>query len=85
MSKSDMWIDSVLYVSIGVFTFMQGYLSSDEAYKYINPYYLFWMKLVVGSCAAGAASLKMYRSTGFGDHKKLEQETQMFRREQPKP
>lgn len=68
MSKGDMWIDSVLYVGIGMFTFMQGFLSSDEAYKYIDPYLLFWLKLCVGSLAAGAASLKMYRSTGFAEH-----------------
>lgn len=57
--------DGVLYVTLGVFVFLQGYFSSEEAYKYVNPFMLFWLKAFVGGIAAGAGALKMYRSGGF--------------------
>jgi hypothetical protein len=63
MKKKDLsYTDATLYVSVAVFVFLQGVLSSEEAYKYCNPYLLFWCKAVVGSCAAGAGARKMYRS-----------------------
>lgn len=57
--------DGILYVTLGVFVFLQGYFSSEEAYKYVNPFLLFWLKGTVGGIAAGAGALKMYRSGGF--------------------
>jgi hypothetical protein len=68
--SKDMWIDAVLYVCIGIFAFLATYLSSDEAYKYVNPAFLFYAKGVVGVGAAGTGALKMFRSTSFSDHKK---------------
>lgn len=65
-------LDGALYTSIAAFVFMQGYLSSDEAYKYCNPYILFWAKFFVGSIAAGAGALKMYRSNTYADHQRDE-------------
>lgn len=62
--------DGTLYASIAIFVFMQGFLSSDEAYKYCNPYLLFWSKFLVGSIAAGVGALKMFRSNSYSEHQK---------------
>ena len=68
--SKDMWIDAVLYCCMGLFAFMSTYLSSDDAYKYVQPYVLFYAKFFVGCGAAVAGALKMFRSTSFADHQK---------------
>lgn len=57
----DKHIDYVLVASVALFIFWQGYLTSDEAYKYVNPYLLFWTKGLVGGVAAMATGLKALR------------------------
>lgn len=75
-------IDGGLYVAIGFLTAFIGAVASDEAAKYITPSLLFWMK-TGGTCAlAGVASLKMFRSTAFGEHLKRKGETEMLTRAQ---
>lgn len=82
-STSDVWIDGVLYICAAMFIFSQGYLSTEEAYKYCNPLLLFWLKYVNGILAAGAGGLKAFRSMTFarhngnmGDHKEPQTNTQ---------
>ena len=71
MKKSKaVWIDGTLYVSIASFLFIQGYFTSAEAYKYVSPYFLFWLKFVVGLLGTIAGSMKMFRSTSYSDHLK---------------
>ena len=67
------WIDGVLYFSIAVLVFLQGYFSTEEAYKYCSPFVLFWLKAAVGALGAGAGALKMFRSQTFANHVKSEQ------------
>ena len=57
----DKHIDYVLVASVSLFIFWQGYLTSDEAYKYCNAYLLFWIKGLVGGIAAMATGLKALR------------------------
>jgi len=68
-SGQDIYIDGALYCFIALFGFAQAYFSSDEAYKYVSPYTLFWAKCIIGMGAAVAGALKMFRSTTFADHK----------------
>lgn len=61
-------VDGFLWVSIALFGALQASVSSDDAYKYVDPRVLFWMKT---ACACGAASsiaLKSFRSTTFAQH-----------------
>lgn len=58
--RSKFWVDATLYACIGMFMFQQGFLSSDDSYKYVNPYILFWLKFTIGSAGAAAGSIKMY-------------------------
>lgn len=44
---------------------MEG-LSTEEAYKYVNPYVLFWSKLIVSSSVGGFNAIKAFRSMTFG-------------------
>jgi hypothetical protein len=66
-------IDGVLYVCIAVFVFMQSWFSSDDAYKYVNPFVIFWIKGICGTVGAAAGALKMFRSTGYSDSLKDKQ------------
>lgn len=63
------YIDGALYAGAAIFGFAQGFLSGEEAYKYVTPpSVLFWIKLIVGCAAAGCLALKMFRSTTFAEH-----------------
>lgn len=71
MKLSDSKIDGTLYVSIAVFTFLQGVFGSDEAVKLMPVMLLFISKVTVGAIAAGSLALKMFRSTQFAEGKAL--------------
>lgn len=69
-SLSPVCTDAILYMLIATFMFMQSYLSSDEAAKYVAPATLFWVKFYIGALGAGIGALKMFRSTTFADHQR---------------
>lgn len=77
------YIDGILYVCVGLFTFLLGAFSSDEAAKWISPQILYWFKLSVGSVSCIALNIKMYRSTGFSDHLKEKNEEKKKQETQP--
>lgn len=58
--RTKFWIDALLYACIGMFMFQQGFLSSDDSYKYVDAFFLFWLKFAIGSLGAAAGSLKMF-------------------------
>lgn len=68
-NRTDMVIDMWLYIDIGVCGAAVTILSSDEAYKYVAPYLLFYGKMFFSLNLAGASAAKMFRSTTFSDHK----------------
>jgi hypothetical protein len=63
-------LDGALYIMIAVCGAVQTFFSSDEAYKYINPYILFYIKCGAGIVLAAVGALKMFRSTTYSDHLK---------------
>jgi hypothetical protein len=63
-------LDGALYIMIAVCGAVQTFFSSDEAYKYINAYLLFYIKCSAGIVLAGVGALKMFRSTTYSDHLK---------------
>ncbi len=62
-------IDGFLYVVIAICGTITAILTSDEVYKYMNPYFVFYFKGTNEILAAGATALKMYRSTSYSDHR----------------
>ena len=72
------FIDGFLYLCIAIFQFLQTAFGSDEASKYIDLEVLFYIKTFVGAIAAGLLAVKLYRSTGFADHKRMKQDTQFY-------
>lgn len=69
MTVPPVWIDGSLYVMMALTSFLGVTLSSDESYKYINPVFLYWLKMVIGGLDAMLLALKLFRSTTYGDHK----------------
>jgi hypothetical protein len=60
-------VDGTLYVCIAVFLAIQSYFCSEDAYKYVNAYAIFWVKGICAVIGAGAGALKMFRSTSYSD------------------
>lgn len=52
------------YTAFGISA--EAYLSTDDAYKYVNVYFLFWVKFVLTTTIAGFNALKAFRSMTFG-------------------
>jgi len=79
---SPAFIDGFLYVMMGVTGFAVMYLGTDDAAKYMVPATQFWLLFVIGIIDSALLGLKMFRSTGFADHKaekkEKENNTQVF-------
>lgn len=61
-------IDGFLYVVIAVCGTITAIMTSDEIYKYMNPYCVFYFKGLNEILCAAATALKMYRSTSYSEH-----------------
>jgi len=48
---------------LGVVQGLQAALGGEEAYKYVNPYILFWSKSILGPLANGMLLIKAYYMT----------------------
>ncbi len=79
-------LDGILITAASVFAFLQVCFGSDESYKYVNPYVLYWLKIISGAITVGCTSLKAYRSTAYSDFKKEQKESDLGNTEIiPKP
>lgn len=70
MKLTPVQVDGWLYTGMGVFGFLTVTFGSDESYKYVNPYLVFWLKVFFGCGLAGCTALKTFRSTAYADHLK---------------
>lgn len=61
-------VDGALYVLIAVFGTCITVLNSDDAYKYFNPYVLYYSKAIGAILLAAVSALKMFRSTSYSEH-----------------
>lgn len=76
------FIDGLLYTLIAVFGATLAILTSEEVYKYLGPYTIFYLKSGTSIGLAGASAIKMFRSTAYSDHQeKKKSDTQFFRAE----
>lgn len=66
---SAMAIDGWTYVAIAFFGAAAAAFGSDEAAKYIEPMYLFWLRTFCTIAGASFLALKMFRSTAYADSK----------------
>jgi len=55
-------IDGALYFFAAVFSASQAAFGTDEAYRYVNPHVLFWIRALSGILGAGCLAVKMFRS-----------------------
>jgi len=81
-SISPVFVDGLLYVLIALFGACISSFNSEEAYKYINPYVLYWTKEFSTWGLAVVTALKMFRSTAYSTHieekKKASGNTEVF-------
>lgn len=64
-------VDGWLYVGMAVFGAAIAIMSSDESYKYVNPYILFWGKFCGSLGLAACTALKTFRYTTYADHSRV--------------
>lgn len=76
MTKSSVQLDGSLYFWTAVGSAVLTYISTEEAYKYVNPLWLFWLKMAIGSSLSGANGLKAFRSMTYGRFAQQEQAKQ---------
>ncbi len=72
------FIDGTLYAAIAWLLFSESYLGGDEAAKYVSPVVKFWINYAIGSGAAIAGSIKMFRSTAYGEHQQAKKAETTF-------
>lgn len=61
-------IDGFIVFLVAMLTGIALVFTSEEAYKYVNPYVLFWLKLSIGSTTSGLVALQSFRSKVFADY-----------------
>jgi hypothetical protein len=72
------FIDGTLYAALAWLLFSQAYLGGDEAAKWISPAIKFWINYGIGSFAAVTGSVKMFRSTAYGEHQQAKKAETTF-------
>lgn len=60
--------DGFLLTTSSFFAGVLTYLSTSEAYQYVPPTLLFWLKLFLGSTAASISALVAFRSKVYTQH-----------------
>ncbi len=65
-----MYIDGLIVFLVAGLTSLSLGFTNDDAYKYVNPVLLYWLKLSIGSTASGLVALQSFRNNVFADHRK---------------
>lgn len=60
--------DGFLCCTLAMCVELENVLGKDDAYKYMNAYWLFYVKLVAALYSAGASALIFFRSKSYTDH-----------------
>lgn len=63
-----MMVDGAIYTCLQGLTFLSTAVSGEDAYKYINPYVLFWLKILFGEGATVLLALKTFRSKAYSEY-----------------
>lgn len=61
-------VDGMIITLLSGFVFSQMSFSTEECYKYVNAFVLFWVKYGFGLGAAMLTGLKAFRSTEYASH-----------------
>lgn len=69
-------IDGLLCVVAACLGFWESSLGKDEAFKYWNPYALYFSKEIIGGINAAILSLIFFRSKSYTDHIAKQKEQQ---------
>lgn len=68
-SVPPVFIDGLLYCLIALFGAMIATFGAEEAPKYVNPNWLYWIKESSKWSLALATAIKMFRDTSYSDHR----------------
>ena len=70
-----MFVDALLLTVSAFLTAVLTYMSTEEAYKYVHPIVLFWMKVSIGSSSSAIQALVAFRNKQFADYIKKNETT----------
>jgi hypothetical protein len=68
MNIPPVFTDGFLLVLSSFCAAILTYLATEEAYKYVNPTTLFWLKVTLGSCSSSISALVAFRSKVYSQH-----------------
>lgn len=60
--------DGFLLVTSSFCAAILTYMATEEAYKYVNPFLLFWLKVALGSTSSSISALVAFRSKVYTQH-----------------
>ena len=67
-------VDGLIVTALGGLIYSQAYFSGDDAYKYVSPPALYWLRYGFGLIAAIFLALKSYRSVDYANHLKAQKD-----------
>lgn len=62
------FFDGLLLAMSSFLTAFLTYLATEEAYKYVLPTLLFWMKVFIGSTSSSIQAIVAYRNQQYSKH-----------------
>ena len=62
-------VDGTIAVLVAMLIALQTYLSNDDIYKYMAPMLIFYLKMIIGTIAAGLTALQYFRSKAYAEHR----------------
>lgn len=68
MNIPPVFTDGILAMLSAFCAAVLTYLATEEAYKYIEPTFLFWLKVTLGSTSATLSTLIAFRSKVYTQH-----------------
>lgn len=71
------FVDGLIIFLIAVMTTADGKFSSEESYKYVGPYILYWIKTGCAILASGLVALNGFRNRLYGSQLPPAQQTKI--------
>ncbi len=68
-SLTPVFLDGLLLVVSSFLTAFLTYLATEEAYKYVWPVALFWLKVFIGSTSSSIQALVAFRNQKYAEHR----------------
>lgn len=74
LAVKPVFLNALIITLTAGFVFSENTFGGEDAYKYVNPYAIYWLKYGFGMAATMLLALKAFMSTDFATHLKLQKD-----------